>query len=331
MQKQKYIKYLKKNIFGGELDESKVCEDNHINSFTEIQTDGGQNCGIYEKDEELIKCENRNEGQFINKANFIAITNKLIEIKNTNKKGLLPIIHSYCIKEINGITNYYTKMQKLDGDITDLLFKKLPELIINTKYIEYKQEFNIIINNILNPILQTPQEQQSMPTTPSAPFHNFTPARRPIFDDSDSDTDFTPVRQALFGGSKIQIEFNNFIQDFNNHYDIHLKQINKKVINIIRTLYDNYLIDNDGYIPQNYGYMLVGEKLEDDFKYGYSVEGELNLNVLLYKIDFMSLEIITTKQEKNFDNFKFNFLNNNKHNFLSKYNDMTEMQRKLIF
>jgi hypothetical protein len=323
MYKTKYIKYIKKNMLGGEL---KVCEEDYINDFTAIQKDGFQNCGIHTKGQELVKCENMIEGKNINQENFIAITNKLMEIKNTNEKGLLPIIYSYCIKEINGIVNYYTKMQKLDGDITDLLFKELPNFIINTKYMEYKQEFNTMIDKILNSVSQTPYEQQS------ETFDNYeiesTPAKGLIL--YDSDDDFMQISKPLFGGSKIIIEFDNFIQDYKKHYDINLELINKKAINIIKTLYDNYLVDSDGFIPQNYGYKIVDEKIEDNFEYGYSIEGELNFNVLLYKIDFMSLEIIDTKEKKNFNNFKFNFLDDNRHNFLTKYDNMTESQKSVL-
>lgn len=334
MHKQKYTKYLKKNIFGEKL---KICEDDYISNFTEIQKDGFQNCGIYVSNEELVKCENMNEGRIINKNYFLYLTNKLSEIKKTSERGLLPIIYSYCIKDIDGVTNFYTKMQKLDGDITDFLFKKLPEIIINAKYIEYKQDFNMIISKILNPILQTPQEQQSIPPTPNAPFHRFddndfiTPPRRPMFDDSDDDVDFILPSRSLFGGTIILNEFDNFIQDYERYYNMHLEQINKKTINITRILYNNNLIDSDGYIPQNYGYKLVDEQIEDDFEYGYSTKDEikeLNLNVLLYKIDFMSLEIIKNKQKEFFGKFQFNYLDNNRHNFLSKYYNMTEPQKE---
>jgi len=307
MYTQKYIKYLKKiNILGG--GDIEKCDDNYTLGFTKIYKDGYQNCGIYEKNTELIKCENMNDGKIIDKENFVNITKKLIEIKKNNSRGLLPIIYSFCTKKNGDSIDYYTKMEKLDGDITDFLFKKLPELIINAKYSEHKAKFNELIEQLL----QLPQKEENQNNNDVIAL--LTQGQN---DDSDDDNDNNDVARGLFGGS-FGNEFDKFIEDYKLHYNINLDQINKKVTNIIKTLHDNYLVDDDGYIPQNYGYKLIDEKIEENFKYGYSVNGLLNFNILLYKIDFMSLKMEIGKENKIID-FKFNFLENNKNNFLSKY------------
>ena len=98
------------------------------------------------------------------------------------------------------------------------------------------------IYTILNHIIQTPTLQRSVPSSP----------REINFGDSD-DEDFMQSRR-LFGcsknskNSKNLIEFNNFIKDYKEQYDIHLEYINKKTANIIKTLYDNYLVDDDCFI-----------------------------------------------------------------------------------
>lgn len=337
MYKNKYMKYLKKNIFGGVLSK---CNENHLNDFKKIDTIGKQNCGIYIKDNIkdniLVKCESKIEGKCISKENFEEIMSKLVEIKKINQVGLLPIIYDYCIKTIEEKeegdcdTIYYTTMEKIDGDITDFLFEYLPNLIINKKYSKYQNDFNIIIkkiNELAELNLKTPQEQKTELNTPETP----TPTRTNAYSNSPP---ISPIKPPLFdfdGGSEIPEKFEEFIGEYKKQYDIHLEKINDKVKNIITILYQNNLIDDDGHIPQNYGYKIIDENIENDFKYGYSISGELNLNVLLYKIDFMSLKIIEKIPDENFSNFKFNLLDNNEKNFFNNYVKLSDENKNNIF
>lgn len=347
----KYKKYLKKNMFGGDIN---ACPEKITDGFVEIQTEGYQNCGIYVKDNKLTKCEYFNDGKIIDPIEFENITKKLMEIKKSNPIGLLPEIYSYCKKEINDVPNYYTEMEKLDGNIVDFLLVALPNLIIEKKYNGYKQDFEKIIHKILNFTFETPQMQQSTFNTPQAPYHNLlqqeysestpqrnytrqlyletTPPRYPVFNYEDNEEDDFFSQRQLFGGSDLILKFNEFLEEYTMHYNIHLELINKKIRNIMKVLYENYLFDDDANLPQNFGYKLVDYTISENFEYGYSVEGEIKLNILLYKLDFMSLKILTVKEpNKSFDKFKFGFLDDNRNNFLSKYKVLTGDEKTKLF
>jgi hypothetical protein len=123
---KKYIKYKNKylnlkQIKGG----NKLLE-----GWSDIPNTGRQNCGIFinlkEKDK-IMKCS----GTI---ANINAVNNI------NDKIHLFPIIYSVDQLDLN----YYTIMEKLDGDISDIFYKFIPNNIINKLDLEKDIKYDIM-------------------------------------------------------------------------------------------------------------------------------------------------------------------------------------------
>lgn len=110
-------KYLKnKNIpykvqYGGDLQE-------FLYGFTQIPNAGQHNCGIFIRDNLIIKCSNG-----LNDT-------KTQEAMKINQTAIIfPQIYDIYKDEVN--KKHYVKMEKLDGDITNLFYEEIPNRVLN--------------------------------------------------------------------------------------------------------------------------------------------------------------------------------------------------------
>jgi hypothetical protein len=145
---KKYAKYLKRNIninyqFGSSLIPKYYHDDNtFLNSWKNIVQHGQQNCGIFVSDEypdKIMKCEiSLNETKY---EEYNDLTKKLL-MENIR---ISPIFH-----EIHIFNNQiYTIMDKLDGDLTKLIYEELLKYIIGNMNIteEKKREIMWFFNH----------------------------------------------------------------------------------------------------------------------------------------------------------------------------------------
>lgn len=129
----KYIKYktkyyiLKNLIGGGDVDE-------FLSGYNEIPNSGQQNCGIFVSDIEqnfIIKCE---EGNHLERKEFIGA-------KKLQELNIFPKIESSIYDDENDKT--YIKMERLDGDLTQLLYEVTPKQILDDMDISPEEKEDI--------------------------------------------------------------------------------------------------------------------------------------------------------------------------------------------
>ena len=120
-------KYLsQRNLKGGMYIEEKQ-DNSFMNIWQKIPTSGKQNCGIFISDiekDKIMKCVDQIDLKIIEEVNEI------------NKKNhLFPLIYSL----IKYKDNYYEIMERLDGDLADIFYKIIPNIVID----EMKLDDNI--------------------------------------------------------------------------------------------------------------------------------------------------------------------------------------------
>jgi|SaaInlStandDraft_6_1057023.scaffolds.fasta_scaffold01732_4 hypothetical protein len=106
--------------------------------YFQINNSGQQNCGIFiskKYSELLIKCENYKK---YNEENFNKFIKKLNDI---NKLEYFPQIKEFFYDET--ASKKYIKMEKLDGDLTQLLYEKIPLQILNKMNLDNNEAKNI--------------------------------------------------------------------------------------------------------------------------------------------------------------------------------------------
>ena len=88
--------------------------------FKKINNYGQFNCGIFITKDKLIKCDayNRNRSDLFDELN--------IKLENSGMRNIFPKV--YDVKILNGTA--FTEMQKLDGDLTNLMFEIIPQNIL---------------------------------------------------------------------------------------------------------------------------------------------------------------------------------------------------------
>lgn len=120
-----------KNIFeehGGVIKENDI-----LYGWKAIKNFGQHNCGIFINDDEpdkIIKCEYGNKCS--EKFNMVNIINKQMQ--------LFPII--YNLFEIND--KCYIKMEKMDGDITNIFLDIIPKMTLNKMNVDENTKENIM-------------------------------------------------------------------------------------------------------------------------------------------------------------------------------------------
>jgi hypothetical protein len=144
--KRKYLKYKSKylnakyNQKGGSLKIKKHTDKSFINDWTKIQQSGQQNCGIFISDkypQRLMKC-----GGSVNHE-VHELNEKLI------KEGIKVFPHIYEEHEFDN--KKYVVMDRLDGDLTEILYEKLPVNIIDEMKIDedIKNDMKWIYKNMM--------------------------------------------------------------------------------------------------------------------------------------------------------------------------------------
>ena len=93
-------------------------EHEFLKGFTRIPNSGQHNDGIFIKDDELIKCTRFDARKINNSVNEI-----------NSGEAIFPIIYDTYYDELSEKT--FTKMLKLDGDITSLFYEYIPNEVLN--------------------------------------------------------------------------------------------------------------------------------------------------------------------------------------------------------
>lgn len=147
--KSKYIKYKLrylrlKQIAGSPYKIITVETKDFLDGWSELKQYGQQNCGIFINDtdddqkQKLIKCGSSN-------------MDILLKLKRADpEQTIFPKIH----KVYKYDTNHYVEMDRLDGDLTSLLFEKIPQKILQTMDTISKDEMYKLFNNLIPKILK---------------------------------------------------------------------------------------------------------------------------------------------------------------------------------
>lgn len=160
----------KKKIIGGNIPTTTLDNLNFLNDYEKIFDAGQRNCGIYihKSEKKLIKCEKTHP------IKEDSVLNKLI---NSGIK-FFPSIYNQYIIETNSQNNKlfnstYIEMEKLDGDITKLLYEQLPMKIIN-------ENFTDISKNIKDNIYELYQLLMPYTCLKECDYNNYNKIEKPL-------------------------------------------------------------------------------------------------------------------------------------------------------
>lgn len=124
--KEKYYKYKKKYLHLKRLQKGgsfiiETDNTNFLEGYNEINNSGQHNCGIYISldNKKIIKCKcDPNE-----KLDFI--------IEKYPDYKIFPKVFNYYLYKKDDEKTFYCKMEKFEGDVTELLYELLPQQILN--------------------------------------------------------------------------------------------------------------------------------------------------------------------------------------------------------